>query len=652
IGGLTVGSSASINITVTVDLAGQIVNIASITASDLPDPDQSNNSSGLILNTGANEADLAVEKVVDDPTPSVSDNIIYTITVTNNGPDNATGVQLTDILPAGISYVSDDSGGTYNSGTGVWSIGNLNVDASVILNITAQVTAGGQIINTAAITASDQIDPALFEITADVTDTPLQTNTATVESLDETDPNPNNDEDDATVSAEAADLSLNKTVNYSTPDVGTIITFTVAVTNSGPLDATGVEVKDVVPAGYSNIQNISNGGTETGGTITWSGLSIANGATLNLTFDVDVDASGSYKNVAQVTASDQADGDSTPNNDDGDQSEDDEDSESTIPVSVADLSVSKSDSPDPVTAGNNLTYTITVSNAGPSDAVNVVATDTLPAGVTFVSTNGCGNDPNGVPNCNLGTITAGNSKQYTITVTVNTGTTGTITNSVSVTSDTSDPDNTDNTDTEGTAINTVNLFDPPMALKTVNGSGYPEIEWRMVWINNGNTTAINVGILDPIPVNTTYVTGSVSCYALGVSTTLRCIYDSLNNQILWEGNIGADPGAMNESEANNEVIIIFRTSVSPEIFEVENQGCAFWDENGSGSFRDDILAGQSLVCSDDPATSTQSDPTIWERQPVANIPTMNEWGIIIFMALAGLCSVYYLIRLRATGNRQ
>ncbi len=64
-----------------------------------------------------------------------------------------------------------------------------------------------------------------------------------------------------------------------------------------------------------------------------------------------------------------------------------------------DLSISKTDSPDPVVADNNLIYTVRVDNAGPFVAQNVVVTDTLPAGVTFVSTSGCAEDPGGVPTC-------------------------------------------------------------------------------------------------------------------------------------------------------------------------------------------------------------------------------------------------------------
>lgn len=118
----------------------------------------------------------------------------------------------------------------------------------------------------------------------------------------------------------------------------------------------------------------------------------------------------------------------------------------------ADLSITKSGDPDPVTAGQTLTYTIIVSNAGPSDATNVMATDILPPGVTFVSTSGCAEDPNGMPNCGLGTITTGGSKQYSITVSVDPGTTGTLTNSVSVSSDALDPDTLNSSTSTNTLV--------------------------------------------------------------------------------------------------------------------------------------------------------------------------------------------------------
>jgi uncharacterized repeat protein (TIGR01451 family) len=318
----------------------------------------------------------------------------------------------------------------------------------------------------------------------------------------------------------------------------------------------------------------------------------------------------------------------------------------------ADLSVTKIDNPDPVIAGQNLTYAITVNNAGASDAQNVVVTDTLPSGVTFVSTSGCSDDPNGVPTCSLGTIAAKGSKQYTVTVTVNSGTTGTITNNVSVTSDTTDSDDTNNDASQDTTVNAPALFDPPSGFKTVNDSGYPELEWRMVWINNSNTAAMLVSIADPVPAGTTYVPGSVQCTANGGSSTSTCTFDAVNNRIIWEGNIAADPGATNEAEASNEVVITYRTTVGRTVVSVSNQGCAYWDANGNQSVSDDIAGNQTPVCSDDPNTTPSGDPTVWARTQLFPVPALNGWGVLIFMLLAGTGTVLLMRKQKRSTKRE
>ncbi|WP_295614348.1 DUF11 domain-containing protein [uncultured Methanobrevibacter sp.] len=85
------------------------------------------------------EADLAIVKVVSDSTPKVGDVITWTITVTNNGPDRAVDVVVHDKLPDGLVYISDDSNGKYDDVSGVWTIGTLQNNASVTLNILSQV---------------------------------------------------------------------------------------------------------------------------------------------------------------------------------------------------------------------------------------------------------------------------------------------------------------------------------------------------------------------------------------------------------------------------------------------------------------------------------------------------------------------------------
>jgi len=157
-----------------------------------------------------------------------------------------------------------------------------------------------------------------------------------------------------------------------------------------------------------------------------------------------------------------------------------------------------------------------------------------------------------------------------------------------------------------------NVFDPPSAIKEVSDSGESEIEWKMVWINDGNMVAIAVQILDDIPTGTTYVAGSFACDARGNSTTSVCTYDAIENRVRWEGNMDFDIGGTDEDDSLHEVVLTYRTSVPSKMMTVENQATAHWDANGDGDFNDDIAGGQVPVVSDN-NTRNGGDPTVWTR---------------------------------------
>src|SRR6185436_14615827 len=116
----------------------------------------------LTIDAGLLPVDLELDKDVDNTTPNLGTNVIFTITVTNNnaapGVSTATGVTVKDVLPAGLAYVSDDGGGAYNSGSGIWTIGTLAPGASATLHITATVTTGGTKTNYAQVQTENQID--------------------------------------------------------------------------------------------------------------------------------------------------------------------------------------------------------------------------------------------------------------------------------------------------------------------------------------------------------------------------------------------------------------------------------------------------------------------------------------------------------------
>lgn len=123
---------------------------------------------------------------------------------------------------------------------------------------------------------------------------------------------------------------------------------------------------------------------------------------------------------------------------------------------VADLAIAKTDSPDPVTVGNNLTYTLTATNNGPSDATGVTLSDQLPGGVSFVSaTTGCSYDSSAREvTCTVGALAS--ASEQTMTIEVNPTTAGTITNTASIAGADGDPDATNNSASASTTVQ------PPM----------------------------------------------------------------------------------------------------------------------------------------------------------------------------------------------
>jgi uncharacterized repeat protein (TIGR01451 family) len=125
----------------------------------------------------------------------------------------------------------------------------------------------------------------------------------------------------------------------------------------------------------------------------------------------------------------------------------------TVTQPTADLAITKLDAPDPTYVNGNITYTISVTNAGPGTAATAVVTDILPAGTTFVSATAsqgsCANAA-GTVTCNLGTLNSGGSATVTIVVTADT--LGDISNTATIASGTLDPNAADNSATAVTRV--------------------------------------------------------------------------------------------------------------------------------------------------------------------------------------------------------
>ena len=164
-------SQRHLTITATVKATGPYANTATVTAIE-PDPDPLNNTQTSTPVPGA-QANMAVTKAVNNAAPLIGSNVVFTVTASNAGPNAATGVSVSDALPAGYTFVSASaSAGTYTSGTGVWTIGSLANGGSATLIITATVKATGPYANTATITASEP-DPDPLNNTQTVTVSPI-----------------------------------------------------------------------------------------------------------------------------------------------------------------------------------------------------------------------------------------------------------------------------------------------------------------------------------------------------------------------------------------------------------------------------------------------------------------------------------------------
>ena len=324
-------------------------------SSDEADPTPGDNSATVSIVVQP-VIDLAVA-IAANPNPvAVGQNLVYTVSATNLGPDTATDVELNDILPAGATYVSATaslgSPPVLNSGALVAAIGTLTPGAVATVLITVQPTAspGSTLVNSASIAADEY-------------DSNSSNNTATL----------------SVPVRDASNLILTMTPSVSSVPIGQPLGYSIVVANPGPTDEPDALVTIPLPPVVTMVACSADQGS--GPSVSPSGIladlgPIPMGA--SATVDLTVAPLAAALGPLTMTASVQGyNADLAPA-----QSQ----ASATVTVnSAAGLSISLAPQAAPACQGVNLTYTLTVSNGGPSDASNVVATTPLPTGADFVS---------------------------------------------------------------------------------------------------------------------------------------------------------------------------------------------------------------------------------------------------------------------------
>jgi uncharacterized repeat protein (TIGR01451 family) len=475
VGDVPAGTSQTLVLTAEVITPSPRANTATVDHSDQFDPNPANNSDTASVNPL--EANLALSKTVSDATPNVGDTITFTVTLTDNGPADATGVEVTDLLPAGLTFVSDaPSQGTYDTVTGIWVVGTLANGVQATLTLIARVDSPAALTNTATVSAADQFDPNSGNDSAFATETPQQ-----------------------------ADLALTKTVDNATPNVGDTITFTVTLTNAGPDAATGVAVHDMLPAGLMFVSFTASQGTYDNTTGVWTLGTVTAAAPQTLTIQAVVAGPGAETNKALISAVDQFDPDAGNN------------SASAIETpQQADLQVRKTVSDATPNVGDTITFTVVVTNVGPDAATNVRLTDLLPNNLTFVSdapSQGTYDSATGV--WDVGTLAGGGSAVLTLTAHVASASAGT--NTATIThADQFDPVPADNSSAAAVTPQQSDLS----VTKTVSDARPnvgDTITFTVTLTNNGPDPATGVTVEDVLPAGLTFLTAipSQGVYADG-----------------------------------------------------------------------------------------------------------------------------------------
>ena len=487
VGALDAGAEVTLTLVTRLDAAGAQVTNAKVTAQVEIDPNPLNNNDAALVNAAA-AADLRVTKAVSNPAPGVGALIAYTVDVTNLGPSAATSAAILDVLPGNVSYVSAAaSQGTYDAGTGVWTVGALPVTAAETLTLLVRVTAAG-----------------------------VATNTATRQSSAPVDPNPANDSDSATATpALIADLAIAKAL-MTAPIPGLPATYTIVVRNGGPSAVAGATVTDVFPPallGASWTCTADPGSvcpaSGTGNLAATIDLEARDQATFTVTGTIASGATGGLTNTATVAVPAGVTDPDTTNNA----------ATSTVTLTpTADMQVTKT-GPTQATPGTNISYTITATNAGPSDATGVVLNDVTPPGLTLVSVSG--DCSRGFPCPVEPTFVAGASRTFTLTYAVPSGytTPNPISNTVTVSSTTADPQDGNNT-----ATATTSLGGPVTDLGITKTNGVTTVvpgqtvTYTITVTNAGPTDAVGAHVSDVFPAALTGVTWTCAGTGGGVCT--------------------------------------------------------------------------------------------------------------------------------------
>jgi len=471
-GPLALNAQATVRIVVTsTRVDPRLTNTATVTSSDT-DLDLSNNlatADTMVISLPPTGAELVITMQDSSDPAIVGSPLTYTITVLNSGPDSATNVVVTDTLPASVTFnsASPSQGNcVQTSGTVTCNLGTMARNGQAIIPLTVTPRAAGIITNKTSVTSTAANDnpannSAEERTVVNEADSDLDGINDAVE-----DGAPNSGDGNRDGIADRLQENVSSLPNgvdgsYVTlfSPATTRLVDVRAVENPSPADA---PPRVEFPVGFFAfvVQGVVPGGTTTLTLFLPSGVEVDTYYKFGPTPDDPSDHWYEFLFDGTTGAEILADR-VILHFVDGQRGDDDLSANGAVmePGAPArqtgvDLALNISNTPNPVKVGQTLTYTGVVTNNGPEVATGVTLTDTLPAGVTFLtvtSTQGSCVEASGMVTCTVGTIPSG--AIVTVTINVTPTQVGFLSNIASVASSVVDTDTTNNSVTQDTVVN-------------------------------------------------------------------------------------------------------------------------------------------------------------------------------------------------------
>ncbi|QWG27520.1 DUF11 domain-containing protein [Bacillus mycoides] len=547
------------------------------------------------------DAMITMVKSVDQTLVTLGDTITYTTVLTNSGNTNATNITFTDLIPDGTTFITDSvtiDGITQiglNPNTGI-TIGAIapNNSISIAFQVTATSTpVQNPIANSASASYTFVADPNAPIVSRTVISNTVFTtiNTATILSL--------------------------KQVDKSFSRIGDTLTYTVALTNNGNSSAQNVIFTDTMPSGTTFIANtFSINGVPQMGANPANGVDIGlitAGTTVTVSFQVTITSLPTENPIVNFSSTSY-------------QLVSPPDAETSIsnPVSTqikeAILSMTKNESVSYADIGQTAFYTTSIANLGNTDATNIVFTDVLPSGLTFIPSTLTVDgilQPDANPNTGVVLATLPPTEIYSIVFQVIVNSISPINpapNTASTTYEfTVDPGNppVSNTATSNTTllqINNANIISTKTANLTFADVG-DTITFTLNLPNTGNTTATDVTIIDILDSNLTFVPNSFT----------------VNGQTIQNADLstGVNIGSIN---GGNAAIVTFQATVTtlPTLNPITNSASSTYHYVVDPNQPPTITSNQSNT------TTTQINTAILTAQKSTNVSTVDIGQDIVY----------------------